>query len=332
MPEPLISVIMPVYNVEPYIRKSIDSVVNQTYKDLEIILIDDGSTDSSGKICDEYAVKDKRIVVIHQENAGVSVARNRGLLIFRGEYLAFVDSDDYIDQDMIEVLYQNLLVYQADMTACYSKKIYLLEDAPIYEKQYCSKIVYEDKEELLKDFYLGNLPWEVWGKLYARKVFGRELFDNHIRYAEDALIWLTLSKNIHKAVFVHYRKYNYILRQNSLGSFNSFNNICIRLDDSKVMQKVRDDLRSFGSGLSQVGEMRFCFSIMYLFKALQINGTTDQYTELTKIYQKEVCRDWPRIFNNPFLTIKDKITLLLIGASPHIFYIFYSAYRNLKGI
>ena len=101
----LISIIVPVYNVEPYLNKCLDSIVNQTYKKLEIILIDDGSTDNSGLICDEYASKDNRIIVVHQKNKGLSAARNVGLNIAKGDYIAFVDSDDFIEKDMYFTMY-----------------------------------------------------------------------------------------------------------------------------------------------------------------------------------------------------------------------------------
>lgn len=98
----LISVIVPVYNVEKYIRECLDSIVNQTYKNLQIILVDDGSTDNSGKICDEFAKKDSRITVVHQENQGAGVAKNTGLELIEGEYFSIIDSDDYIDLSMYE--------------------------------------------------------------------------------------------------------------------------------------------------------------------------------------------------------------------------------------
>ena len=98
---PLISIIIPVYKVEPYLRKCLDSVVQQTYRNLEIILVDDGSPDSCGAICDEYATKDERITVIHQENKGLSAARNAGLDIATGDYIQFVDSDDWIEPDAL---------------------------------------------------------------------------------------------------------------------------------------------------------------------------------------------------------------------------------------
>ena len=103
-----ISVIIPVYNVEKYLKRCLDSVINQTYKNLEIILIDDGSTDKSGNICDEYAAKDKRIIVIHKENGGLSDARNKGLDICTGDYISFIDSDDWIENGFYEYVVNNV--------------------------------------------------------------------------------------------------------------------------------------------------------------------------------------------------------------------------------
>ena len=115
---PLISVIIPVYNVEKYLRRCLDSVVAQTYRNLEIICVDDGSVDESGKICDQYAVRDARIKVIHQENQGLSAARNRGLDAAEGAYIAFVDSDDYILEDMYKKMLDKLLNYNVDLCVC----------------------------------------------------------------------------------------------------------------------------------------------------------------------------------------------------------------------
>ena len=108
--KPLLSVIVPIYNVEEYLEKCLDSIINQTYKNLEIILVDDGSPDKCPQICDEYAKKDDRIVVIHKENGGVSSARNLGLDIAKGEFITFVDSDDWID----ETMYEKMMLKQAE--------------------------------------------------------------------------------------------------------------------------------------------------------------------------------------------------------------------------
>ena len=120
----LISIIVPIYNVEKYLKKCIDSIINQTYKNLEIILVDDGSPDNCGKICDEYAKKDNRIKVIHKENGGVSSARNVGVENATGEYIGFVDSDDYIEKDMYEVLINNLKKENADISIISNYEVY----------------------------------------------------------------------------------------------------------------------------------------------------------------------------------------------------------------
>lgn len=114
----MVSVIVPVFNVKPYLAECLDSIIHQTYTDLQIILIDDGSTDGSGAVCDAYAAKDARIRVVHQENRGLSAARNRGIELATGEYLNFVDSDDYLLPDCIETLLKLCIEHDADMSIC----------------------------------------------------------------------------------------------------------------------------------------------------------------------------------------------------------------------
>ena len=116
MNEELISIIVPVYNVEEYLKECIDSIINQTYKRIEIILVDDGSTDKSGKICDDYAKIDKRIKVVHKENGGLSDARNVGISVSSGKYIAFVDSDDWVEKTM----YKKCIVYVKSMMLIYA--------------------------------------------------------------------------------------------------------------------------------------------------------------------------------------------------------------------
>lgn len=116
--EPLVSVIVPVFNVKPYLNEALDSVINQTYKNLEIILVDDGSTDGSGEICDEYSAHDKRFVVIHQENKGLSCARNTGLDLMKGELVAFIDSDDAYCPEFIRTMVDAMNHEKADVVMC----------------------------------------------------------------------------------------------------------------------------------------------------------------------------------------------------------------------
>ena len=115
----LISVVIPVYNVEKYLEKCLDSVVEQTYRNLEIILVDDGSTDNSGAICDRYAQKDSRVVVIHQKNGGLSKARNVGIDTATGKYISFIDSDDYVGSCYIETLYKEIKPNIINLSICF---------------------------------------------------------------------------------------------------------------------------------------------------------------------------------------------------------------------
>ena len=127
-----VSVIVPVYKVEKYLNKCVDSIINQTLEDIEIILVDDGSPDNCGKICDDYAQKDNRIVVIHKTNGGLSDARNAGLEVARGEYIGFVDSDDYIAPEMISLLYGVCKKNSTDIAGCDLAYVYETTDRVDY--------------------------------------------------------------------------------------------------------------------------------------------------------------------------------------------------------
>ena len=176
---PTISVIVPVYNTEQYLHRCIDSVLAQTYKDFELLLIDDGSTDSSGAICDEYAARDSRVKVFHKENGGVSSARRIGVEQSHGEFIYFVDSDDAILPDTLEMMC-NYMTNGVDVVVFDSK-----------HNGECSSVEYA---ELL----LNYKDWVVWGKLYKRIHFDDSVFEipDFIRVGEDFLINLNLLKNV----------------------------------------------------------------------------------------------------------------------------------------
>lgn len=168
--KPLISVIIPVYQVAPYLERCIGSVIDQTYHNLEIILVDDGSTDGSGKICDEYAGKDSRIKVIHQKNRGLSEARNRGIDIAGGEYLSFVDSDDWIDQRFIKVMYGISDEAGCDIVQCNFQNV--IDDCSEGDKREGSYTVYSPEEFSAATYTL--LSWKcnlAWNKLYKATLF-----------------------------------------------------------------------------------------------------------------------------------------------------------------
>ena len=172
MSNELVSVILPIYNVELYLKKCIESVIMQSYKNMEIILVDDGSTDQSPYICDEYAKMDSRIKVIHKENGGLSDARNVGIQASSGSYIALVDSDDLIAQSFIEELYKCCIKSNAMIAVCAYSKFSNEDEIIISNNQGNAQII--SGRELIKQIYLGQagkFGFVAWNKLYSRKLF-----------------------------------------------------------------------------------------------------------------------------------------------------------------
>ena len=171
MKEPLVSVIVPVYNVEKYLKRCVDSIIGQSYKNLEIILVDDGSTDESGKICDRYAEKDGRINVMRQKNAGLSVARNKGILRAKGDYVMLVDSDDWVSKKCISFLVRCAMENKSDIITC--GEFLAFGDgklSPKVDRENCQQV--ETAIEGLRDMlYQRKLNNSAWGKLYRKELF-----------------------------------------------------------------------------------------------------------------------------------------------------------------
>lgn len=209
----LISIIIPVYKVEKYLEKCIQSVINQTYKNIQIILVDDGSPDNCGKICDEYAERDQRIEVIHKSNGGLSDARNKGLEIAKGEYIGFVDSDDYIEADMYEVLYNLLKQYNADVSIC---NFYTVSQEKIAIKNADNGIKEYNRIEILKEILLdNNIQSYAWNKLYKKELFNEIKYPVGKKYEDIGTTFYLLEK-CNKVVVTGKPEYYYINRQDSI--------------------------------------------------------------------------------------------------------------------
>lgn len=209
----LITVIVPIFNVENYLSKCIESIIKQTYRNLEIILVDDGSTDDSPIICDKYAKLDSRIKVIHKLNGGLSDARNCGMRIAQGRYIAFVDSDDYIEKYMYEILYNEIIEYQADIAVC----------GRIIENGDEKKQLYTLNNKLIMDS-IQTLKYYFKRKLIdpsaCDKLFKRELFNN-IEFPvgkihEDIFVMDIIINNCNKIVHTGLPLYHYINRHDSI--------------------------------------------------------------------------------------------------------------------
>lgn len=213
----LISVVVPIYNVENYLKRCIDSIVNQTYENLEIILVDDGSTDGSSAICDAYAKKENRIKVVHQKNAGLSAARNNGFKMAKGEYIGFIDADDYVEPAMYEELLHQMLLHGADMAIGNVCRVdengYLLEDTSAV-----TDAVYT-KEEMLRKITEENGVYFVtaWNKLYKREIFDKVSFPEG-KIHEDEFVIHEILDCCKKIVTTKKIYYYYVQRANSIMS------------------------------------------------------------------------------------------------------------------
>lgn len=213
---PLISIIVPVYNVGPYLEKCIGSIMEQTYKNVEIILVDDGSSDGCGRICDRYAQVDNRIKVIHKKNGGLSDARNAGIEIASGRYVGFIDSDDHIEPTMYERLLTVSLAIEADIVCC--SVITEDEDHPLPAKE--SDIVYIfSPEEALDDLLKKNqyLRHAAWNKLYKKECFASIRFPVR-RLFEDAAVMYKIFENAAKIAHLETGSYHYVQRHGSISN------------------------------------------------------------------------------------------------------------------
>jgi glycosyltransferase involved in cell wall biosynthesis len=205
----LISIIIPIYNVEKYLKQCLDSVINQTYSNLEIILVNDGSTDSSGEICEQYKKSDKRIRVIHKKNGGLSSARNEGIRQSSGEWIGFIDSDDYVDLRMYEILWKLARKNEADIAMSYIRSFNSYKIEPCMDTD---EITTFNGNELIETYVLGNhscnIAISVCDRLYKRDLV-RDVCFLHGKLHEDVLYTMEVFCKCKKAVYINHAYYFY---------------------------------------------------------------------------------------------------------------------------
>ena len=204
-----VSIIVPVYNTKEYIETCINSILNQTYKNLEIIIVDDGSTDGSSEICDYFSSIDERIIVYHQKNLGVASARNLGLENVHGDFIAWVDSDDSIAPTYIEDLINTAQTYSSPFVMSYNNK------------DYRKIFVYNQNNCIVKNFLLGNFDAYLWSTLIKKELYNGLKFDQ-IKIGEDALILLQMLLRTNKFVYFYNNGYHYTKRIGSASSTKDY--------------------------------------------------------------------------------------------------------------
>lgn len=310
MEKGLVSVIIPVYNVEKYVDKCIESVVKQTYKNLEIVLIDDGSTDSSDTICDEWGGKDNRIIVIHKENGGLSDARNVGLNNARGEYYTFIDSDDYISLDMIETLMNCAVKYSSEIAVCNMIRVSEKGDFVSFYRP-------EDREKVLngEERFQTLIQPSVCNKLFKAKLFDRISFPKG-KYYEDTFIYHYLVYRANKICFTGKDSYFYLARGDSIVGQPQYT---IRYFDfieaiwCRANFLLRKEIQPYGD--------EACLSFYAAFANAEKNIS---YTEETEKKFKEYRKKYKWIYKKLMkhdreLNGKQKLRLILLRYFPRIY-------------
>ena len=274
-----ISIIIPVYNVEKYIKTSIESVLNQTYKNLEIILVDDGTKDNCGKICDQYKEIDNRIIVIHQENMGLAEARNSGMKIATGKYLMFMDSDDFYEKNSCEVLYNEIKKRDADFVI--GNYIHVDANGNKWEKPLFDSETYTNFKLSIKDyqksFYVMNSV--VWNKIYKRE-FIEKINLKFIKgtLAEDAIFSTFCYVHSDNAYFINDIVYNY--RQNEVNS--TISTTCSKKYFEKINEAYKLIFDNFKT-TNNIGFYRYFYARIMPYLLCKIIDTESLESEEEKI-------------------------------------------------
>lgn len=313
-----VSVIIPVYNVENYLRKCLDSLVNQTLKDIEIIVVNDGTLDNSQEIIDEYVKKyPKKVVSIIQENGGQGAARNTGLLHAKGEYIGYVDSDDYVEENMYEELYKKAKEEDSDIVICGNNVV--KENYELFSK-----------EDVDKEFLLGKMA--VWNKIYKKNI----IVDNKIQFRskvwyEDLDFTMKVYFSSKKISYVDKPLYNYLLREGSTMNNNNikrnlelieaFDSLIDYCKDKKIYNKAKDEIEFL------------CIYHMYIFATTRVLNTNNKYKDKIEIINKfknYINSNFPNFKQNKYLYLLPKRRKLIYNLINSKFYCIIIALFKIK--
>lgn len=280
----LISVIVPVYKVEKYLDRCVQSIVDQTYRNLEIILVDDGSPDNCGAMCDAWAEKDSRIKVIHKENGGLSDARNAGMAAATGEYIAFVDSDDWIEPEMYQRLYDALITTDSDIASCGARRVWL-DAKPAQEVCATYKDSVLEYEDIMKAFISSDgVIQTVWDKLYRRNILINVPFPVGMIHEDEFWSWQVIAR-AKRVVTVKESYYNYLQRSSSImgAGFTEKSLLVIRAKMER-QQYIEEALPE----LTDLGRVDLAYTCMHLGMGLFKAMTSTEAAHHMKYLQKTV--------------------------------------------
>ena len=304
----IVSIIVPIYKVEQYMDECITSIVNQTYSNIEIILVDDGSPDNCPRKCDDWGKADERVVVYHKKNGGLSDARNYGIEVAKGEFIMFVDSDDYIAREMVEKLYSSIIDSDADIVGC---KINTVTNGVVSEYD---KIGNKNKKltpimtglDYLKLFVAGEIENASWNKIYKKSCFDTIRFRKG-RNNEDFLMFYELCPEIKKIAFIDY--YGYFYRQREGSIVHDVNNF-LYFDIIKNIEEIKADIiknRPYLLKSIKIKELeeRIVFMKLVLNRrklCLYFSEFLQNYVKLWKSIN--IAKELPPIYKRPFYLLR----------------------------
>lgn len=320
-----ISIIVPIYNVEKYLEKCIYSIINQTYKNLEIILVDDGSTDNCYRICDDFQKKDKRVIVLHKKNGGLSDARNAGLQLATGELIGFVDGDDYIRNDMYEQMYKCMKNKKVDIVECKcinvrNEKEEEVNDSSktyLYDGKAALKLMMSSKKKIQKP------RLSVWSKLFKREVIERLKFPVG-KVHEDIVFEAKAFLNAKKVCILDKQLYCYNIREGSImnSGFSKKD-----LDKLILMQERTELLKQRKlNDLVEVSEINYYETVLRYYYLASINKTINIKQKLEELLKK----DKYRILNLRLSEVR-KVEFKIFYFSPQIYIIWNNIKYRLRG-
>lgn len=313
-----ISIIVPIYNSEKYIKRCIDSLINQTYKNIEIVAINDGSSDKTQEILEEYSKTDNRVVVISKENMGVTAARNDGIENATGDYLCFCDSDDWYELDMCETLIDAIKKYGVKIAVCSYIRVENGVKTPIMGK---GNEYLLTRDEAIRNIILGGyFTGSLCTKLYDKNLFSNIHIEHPIKYNEDILLNYFVFKKIDSVAFVDKCKYNYYIRNDS--STGNPDSIKANKDCLYVSKLMLDELQ--GSNLESVIQQRYTNVLINLYRAYNINKKYVRERNETKDKLTYCINN----FNN--LPKNLKLNIYMIKYIPKIYPLIYKIYDKIR--
>ena len=318
---PLITVVVPVFNVEKYLDECIQSILCQTYQNLEIFLVDDGSPDRCGEMCDAYAKRDSRISVIHQKNKGLSGARNSAIDVCTGEYITFVDSDDWISPDMIDQLYKSLVLEGAQMSCTSPESFY--EDGTMTGRNGSDEVLVYTKEKALDCFLFNDyLTPCVWGKLYVKDLW-KGVRCPEGKLFEDQFTTYKLIDQCERIVYCTKPMYHYRKRVGSIGH-SSFNKKTYDLYDA-IHEEYDFIFTKYGKNVPNIAVARITWEVVFA-NMMIMAGYRDEKT--IKTIQSFARKNIKRVWNCRYISVTRKVQICLFAYCFPAYVVFYHIYKK----